>query len=191
MKRFLFLLLGLTALALVACGPLQFVTLDVDALLFIPEEERVGNMPIAGGFSQRYPEEGIDSSELGVPEDIYANLRQFDLSLSSSMTLNEASEPITVTAGIYLSDSQATLYDEAQIEQSVTLAPDETQVIDLDILINEVDNPDLYTLITGGSFFLGVELESDGSSSAVGTVDAELTTLDITISADVSDFLSF
>jgi len=146
MKKLISLLsIVLAALVLNACGPQTLINVSVDAMTLLPKDDLKGDAPIAGGFDLKFPDDpngkGFDSADFGVSEDIYANLQEFTLDLSTRFTLSEGAQPLDGTIGIYINSNTSPVFDAGNpIEFKFSLAPGEARDTPLNISITK-ENP--------------------------------------------------
>lgn len=192
MKKLSILLTLVATLALGACGPQTFVSVNIDAMTLLPQDDLKGDAPIEGGYDLKFPDDnGLDSADFGVSDEIYENLKEFKLNLSTRFTLSEGAQPLDGTMAIYIHDKSPVFQATNPIEINFSLVPGEARDATLSLDFSEEGNPELFNLVKSGKFKLGVLYTTTGDSTNKGTMTSELIDLDINLLTDLSPFTNF
>ncbi len=192
MKKLSLLTLLLTALLLSACGSQTIAAVNVDAMTLLSADDLKGDAPIEGGYDLKIPDDnGLDSTDLGVGQEIYDNLQAFKLDLTSRLTLSEDAQPLDGTIAIYIHDKSPVFEATNPIEFKFSLVPGESRDATLNVDIGEDSDPTLFKLLKSGDFKFGVLFTTTGDDTNKGTMTSELTSLNISLKTDLSNFTSF
>ena len=183
----------LAAIFLSACGSQTNINVDIDAMAFLPADDLKGDAPIAGGFNLKIPDDnGLDSGDFAISQEIFDNLGEFNLTMTTDFTLSEGAQPLDGTIAVYIHDS-APVFDasEPAVDFNFSLTPGEAREAELNLTVSESSNPTLFNLLKSGSFKLGVLYTTTGDTTNIGTMTSELTGLDISLKTKLPALSSF
>lgn len=189
--KYLFAALA-TAMLLAACGPQTLFTANVDVMTFLPSDDLQGDAPIQGGYDLKIPDEnGLDSGDFNIPEEIFDNLQELKLELVTRFTLQEGVQALDANVAVHLSAQSPVFNDDPVIEFPFSLVPGEARDAPLTITVSEESDPTLFNLLKSGSFKLGVAYTSTGDPTNTGTMTSELVSFDLSLSTDIADLTNF
>jgi hypothetical protein len=199
--RPLLLTLVVAALALVGCSPSTLLTLNVEALQFIPEADQSATyQTIAGSFDEVLPDaDGWALSELGLASDLIGSLTRLSLDVSMDLSATDVSvngadpsgaqgDAWSLTVTIYVADdATVSVTDgEAVASDTVTFTNLEDEgSLDLSVTLSETENADAFALLGQGAS-LGMRIEANVVEPA-GVAAAGVAPL-ISVTATVTKF---
>ena len=194
MNKFTTILTSILAIIVLAsCGSQTNINVDIDAMAFLPADDLKGDAPIQGGYNLKIPDDnGLDSGDFGVSEEVFDNLGEFNLTMTTAFTLSEGAEPLDGNMAVYIHDT-APVFDanEPAVDFQFSLTPGEARNAQLDLTVSEESNPTLFNLLKSGSFKIGVLFTTSGDATNLGTMTSELTGLDINLKTKLPSLSSF
>lgn len=157
-RNLILLLLPLVLLA--GCSRSTLLTVDTNVLPFLAPGQLEGTIPVDSRTLLPH-EDGLSSSELGIPADLQHLLKQFAVHLEVSLTATGASSEQTLIAAFHVApEADGNLFgSEPLAEERIALAgAGGTANLELGFALSEADNPDAFELLRSGAFLLGLSL---------------------------------
>gem|GEM_PF-5917520 len=182
MKRRIVLPWAILLLLLGACSKGTVLTFAVDALPFLTDEDRQGQLGVGQNTSLELPDaRGLSSADLGVPSALFTSIAGLALELDGSFALSGTTEDLTVTLGLYLGDGDSAFQATAPVTETVMLSPGPIQQRRVQFDLDESADPELFALIHSGNFLIGVRLTMVSPATGA-TLDYTLTAFQLGVS---------